>query len=369
MNKRSLLVFCLLLAGGGLACLLLHWYSASDPHEDVLTEKDLAKAAARLHPNLPTSLTVTPPAPLAPSQPVRMAIGWLGLPDETQNLQAADLVTAQLTGAKGLELVDRQSFDKVLRELEMSLSGLVRAGDALRVGKLLRADWFLLGSAYSVGGTNGIVARIVDARTGILRDIGVFQGGKDLPLLAAGLADFARQCRQAATTAKPRVFLALGGFADVGVNARQSAFPAQLRAYLTGAYQHSNLTLLEREAVGALLQEVRLDLAGLADTANGTEPPPLESAFWLVDGYFQSYETSGFEVELVLHVNQLLAGAQAPPCAGRRKNLCCAESRSSLMRRWRRPVPRRPGPAAGARLASSSTWAGSCSRQPGGMTR
>jgi len=159
-------------------------------------------------------------------------VGWLGLPDETRNGQVADLLTAELTGAKSLELVDRQSLGKVLRELELDLSGIVRAKDAVRVGKLLKADWFLLGSAYTVGGSNAMVARIVDARTGILREVGIFPCDGTVPIMATKLAEFVRGCRQASSEAKPHVFLAVGTFHDLSVNNRLGEFPAQLRAQL-----------------------------------------------------------------------------------------------------------------------------------------
>ena len=174
MNKRSLLVFCLLLGCGGLAWLLIRWYAEREFHDQAFSEKDLAKAAARLHPNAPTRPAVVPEPPLDPSHRVRLAIGWLGLPDEARNGQVADLLTAELSRAKGLELVDRQSLGTVLRELELNLSGVTRAKDAVRVGKLLHAEWFLLGSTVPAGGSNAVIARIVDARTGVMRDVGVF---------------------------------------------------------------------------------------------------------------------------------------------------------------------------------------------------
>src|SRR5207247_925021 len=120
----------------------------------------------------------------------RLAIGNIGLPDDANNAQVADLLTAELSGAKGLELVDRQSLDKVLRELELNLSGLVRAKDAVRVGKLLRADWFLLGSSTPINGTNSVVARVVDARTGIMLDGVVLARDTQMTLLAPHLASF-----------------------------------------------------------------------------------------------------------------------------------------------------------------------------------
>ena len=78
-----------------------------------------------------------------------------------------------------------------------------------------------------------------------------------------------------------------------------------MRAYLTRAYQPSQVTLLEREQVSTLLQEVRLDLAGLTDDPGTNAPQPLQSAFWLVNGFYQSFETSGYEVELALRVNRV----------------------------------------------------------------
>lgn len=55
-----------------------------------------------------------------------------------------------------------------------------------------------------------------------------------------------------------------------------------------------------------LQQEMRLDLAGLAEE-RGTNAPvqKMQSAFWLVNGHYQSYETSDLEVELGLNIEQI----------------------------------------------------------------
>ena len=225
--------------------------------------------------------------------------------DDDQNGRLADLVLAELNGAQGLNLVERQSLETVLRELDLSLSGLVRAKDAVRAGKLLKADWFLLGTRAQINGTNSIVLRLVDARTGILRDAGVFSNDKPATQLAGEIAAFVRQSRQEAASAKTPVFLAIGVFQDLSVNSRQAEFPAQLRGYLTAAYQGSDVTLLEREYVEALLQEMRLDLAGLTDESATNAPAPMQSAYWLVDGDYQSFETTNLQVELTLNVKRM----------------------------------------------------------------
>ncbi|MDB6112530.1 MAG: hypothetical protein JWR69_4280 [Pedosphaera sp.] len=245
------------------------------------------------------------PAALDPSSQIRLAIGSLGLPDDTQNRQLGDLVIAKLTSVPGLDLVERQALDTVLHEAELSLSGLVRAKDAVRVGKLLRADWFLLGTIGTAGGSNAIVARLVEARTGIMRDVAVFPFERMTPELAARLGDFVRQCREGGVSLKPREYLAIGTFRDLSVNSRQADLPSQLRARLLSTYQASEVTLLEREYMDTLLNEVRLDLAGLTEDAGTNPVPRLQPAFWLVDGDYQSYERSGFEVEVELRLHRI----------------------------------------------------------------
>jgi hypothetical protein len=149
-----------------------------------------------------------------------------------------------------------------------------------------------------------VVVRVVDAKTGIMLDVGVFSAAQGVGRTASDLASFVRQCRAVASTKSPKVFLALGSLTDVGVSGRQPDFPDRLRGYLLGAYANSPLTLLEREYVNTLLQEVRLDLAGLADSPTNA-PAALQSAFWVVDGFYQSVGTSGTEIELVLNMNRI----------------------------------------------------------------
>ena len=267
-----------------------------------ISQKDIVETLNRL------GWLSTNPAPayvpIDLKRPVRLAIGTLGFGGNEQNGAIQDLVLARLTGAPGLELVERQSVESILHELNLSMAGLVRAKDAVRVGKLLKADWFLLGTGAKIAGTNSLVLRIVDTRTGIMRDAGVFSAERPTTEIAADVAVFVRESRKSAAAARPRVFLAIGAFEDLSVNRRQAAFPGQLRSYLTAAYRGTNVTLLEREAVDTLFQETRLDLAGLTEGSETNSPQPMQSAYWLVDGAYQSFETTNFEVELVADVTR-----------------------------------------------------------------
>src|SRR5262249_3257209 len=153
---------------------------------------------------------------------------------EDENRQLGDLVTAELSNTRGLVMVERQELNRVLNEAAMSLSGIVRAADAVRVGKLLKVDWFLLGSTTRIGGTNFIVARIVDAKSGVMQDLTLLPNERGSQASAKALADFARHVRENAAYPVMREFLAVGQFGNVGVNTRQENFATQLRAYLMG---------------------------------------------------------------------------------------------------------------------------------------
>lgn len=303
MKMRSVIWTLILLVSGGIAVSLFFWQKM--PEGVVVSEQDIANTVKKLSGDeMPPQTAVTP---LALKRPIRLAIGNLGLTDGEQNSRLNDLLLVKLTGAKGLNLVERQSLETVLHEINMSLSGVVRAKDAVRAGKLVRADWFLLASPTRLNETNFIVARIVDAHTGILHEAAVFESEQSPERLASALADFVRECRQNAAKGIFPVYLSLSGFADVGVNSRQAEFPVRLRSYLTAAYQKSSVTILEREFAETLLNEVWLDLAGLTDESS---PGAMQSAYWIVDGTYQSYETTTFEVELVLNIRRMFGKRQ-----------------------------------------------------------
>jgi hypothetical protein len=311
MKSKRLLIFAtlLLLAGALISGYIYSHYSVS-PSAASPTEKAIMEFAVSnklttsgRYREIPTEDKTA--GRIAPSQRVRLAIGWLGLPDELQNEQVGDLIVAQLSSAKNLDLVDRTSLNAVLKEQGMSLSGLTRAQGAVRIGKLLRADWFLLGSSVEVSGTNCLVVRIVDSRTGTMRDIAL-QPEKDHPASLAGdLANFVRDCRERASSARPQNFIAIEDFDDMSLNNHQAAFGDQLRAHLAAALRaDTNVTLLERDGVDALLQEMRLDLAGLTEEQTAHPEAEIQPAIWTVYGTYQSYENQGPEVELHLGVSR-----------------------------------------------------------------
>ena len=289
MSKRFVIVIVAVIIAG--SAIYLEQLDKGQPFSEAeagkpFTEPEMVKRLAEMHARSGDT-TVVPPAKLMPLDllhPVRLAIGGLGVPDNDENGQLGDLVTVELTSAPGFQLVERRSLAAILHELNLNWSGFTRANDAVRVGKLLKADWFLLGTESKINATNFIVARVVDARTGIIRDAGVFLADESPTQLAADLALFLNQSRKDAASAKLRVFLALSAFEDLSINDRQADFSRQLRGYLTATFHGSGVTLLVRDYVEILLQEVRLDLAGLTEGGGSNPPTAMQSAYWMVSG-------------------------------------------------------------------------------------
>ena len=326
--KKLLIIAAAIILMAGVCITAFQRWQDNREITGYVTDKDRKEFAAVLGlTNAPAQPVL---APLELSQPIRLAIGGLGLADKDQDQQLGDLVTVKLTGAVGFTLVERQSIDAILRELNLSLHGFVRAKDAVRAGKLLKADWFLFGTEATINGENSIVIRVVDARTGVVLDAGVLPFGDSQEKLASNLALFMQQTRENAAKARLRVYLAIGAFEDLSVNNRRADFPNQLRGYLVSAYRGSGVTLLERESVETLLQEVRLDLAGLTEDGSTKPPRPMQSAFWLVTGQYQSYETTNLQLELNFEVRRMFGAHKDFTLRGPPDDSICRRLKASV---------------------------------------
>ena len=79
--------------------------------------------------------------------------------------KVSDLLFAKLVVRPELFLVDRNDLKKTLQELELNLSGVVKAGDATRVGQLTGAKILVSGSVVQVDKKLYLVARIIGTET------------------------------------------------------------------------------------------------------------------------------------------------------------------------------------------------------------
>ena len=167
--------------------------------------------------------------------PIRLAIGGFDASDDKNELKQqsamlCDLLTTRLSQSAEFEMVERPAIFAVEREMALTLSQPLKPAEAIRIGGLLRADWLLLGSLLENGETNVAIIKIVDARTGVIRDLmPVSWKQSSLDDAVVEVTEFATNAANRSSRADPRVFLGIGGFEDLGINNR---YPQSTRAWV-----------------------------------------------------------------------------------------------------------------------------------------
>jgi hypothetical protein len=236
-------------------------------------------------------------------QVLRLAIGPLADVPPHQSAQFQDLLLAELGKDPKLELVERGELDRILQETELGLANLTNPTNAARLGHMVRAKRLLLAQRVELQ-SPVIVARLVDTRSGILRNLTAIADDPVDPFRTiAAVADFIRASGHRPANVTSPQFLAFGSFHDLGVNPRHPELPRQLRSHLAQLAQRRGITLVEREFIDLLIQEVRLNLAGLV--ADADPVPSMQAAFWLVDGHYQVFEQEQTQLDLVLRVERV----------------------------------------------------------------
>jgi len=147
------------------------------------------------------------------------------------------------------------------------------------------------------------VLKIVDAQTGIMRDLAVVSIEKDLVKSAKAIAEFARNSAQAVSKTNPRVFLGVGQFENLGFTNRFGNFGQNLKIALEQAYQGTRVSIVERGSINPLQNELRLNLGGLTDSARQIRSA--QPAFLIIDGMFRLVQDDEFKISLLLRVQPI----------------------------------------------------------------
>lgn len=79
----------------------------------------------------------------------------------------ADRISEQLSGRPDLRLIDRESLQKILEELSIASLDIADRESQLRLGKLLGAQYLIMGGYTSLAGGLRIDGRIVEVERGI----------------------------------------------------------------------------------------------------------------------------------------------------------------------------------------------------------
>ncbi len=166
-----------------MSCLLIRWSTG------ILSATAVAVAVA----------VVLAPAAVRADDDVQEVYPMAVLPfkergSEVKGLggKVTDLVFAQLIAKPELFLVDREDMKKILDELELGKSGLVKPDEAARLGQLTGAKLIMTGTVLQVDSTIYLVAKIIGTETS--RVVGTSVKGKardDLGDLVEELAEAA----------------------------------------------------------------------------------------------------------------------------------------------------------------------------------
>lgn len=104
---------------------------------------------------------------IEPDSPLTMAILPFDDPegDGRMSRMVAELLTTQLANLDHLTLVERLRVDDILQEQELQEQGITEA-DGLELGRLLNADYVLVGNLGTSGTTQTVSARLLRVETG-----------------------------------------------------------------------------------------------------------------------------------------------------------------------------------------------------------
>ena len=81
-------------------------------------------------------------------------------------LGLSQMIISDLQGPKDYAVVERERLEDILKELELNKSNKIDPASAARAGKLLGAEWLIVGSFFEMMGTFRIDARLVKTETG-----------------------------------------------------------------------------------------------------------------------------------------------------------------------------------------------------------
>ncbi len=80
----------------------------------------------------------------------------------------SEIFTTEAVNSNAFKIVEREQLNKVLKEFEISQSGIVDTSQAREIGKMLGADAIITGSVMKIGSSIRIDARIIEIETGVI---------------------------------------------------------------------------------------------------------------------------------------------------------------------------------------------------------
>jgi len=100
-------------------------------------------------------------------------VKWLDDPEERKETAEAltTVVADRLSSMDEVVVVERTQLDKVLAEQKLNLTGLVDPKESVKIGRLLGAQFLLLGRGFKLGERLYITTKVINVETGQFKGI------------------------------------------------------------------------------------------------------------------------------------------------------------------------------------------------------
>ncbi len=119
----------------------------------------------------------------------------------------SSMLVTELSGREGLRVIERQELQSILTEQRLALSGRVDESTAIQVGRLVGAQYVILGQVSSIGETTRMDMRAVDVETSEVLEVQkLLDETSELLSMVVRIADiFSQKLKLDAPAARPQM--------------------------------------------------------------------------------------------------------------------------------------------------------------------
>ena len=92
----------------------------------------------------------------------------------------SEMLTTSFVNSESFKIIEREQLQKVIKEFQLSQSGIIDTSHAKQIGKMAGADAIVTGSVTKIGNDLRLDARIIDVESGIILTAEKSEGKVDL---------------------------------------------------------------------------------------------------------------------------------------------------------------------------------------------
>lgn len=91
-----------------------------------------------------------------------------------------EVLTTSFAKSEAFKIIEREQLQKILKEFELTQSGIIDTSNAKQIGKMVGADAIVIGSVTKIGNDMRLDARIIDVESGIILTAEKSEGETDI---------------------------------------------------------------------------------------------------------------------------------------------------------------------------------------------